>query len=60
MENVFRRMKRYYRSAKFVIVVQGSHYPNIREPNFVEIADTVFVDTNIEDLPEYLKSLLKT
>jgi hypothetical protein len=58
VENVFRRMKRYYGSAKFVIAVQGSHYPNIFEPDFVEIADTVFVDTNIEDLPEYLKSLL--
>jgi len=58
VENVFRRMKRYYGSAKFIIVVQGSHYPNIFEPDFVEIADSVFVDTNIEDLPEYLKSLL--
>jgi hypothetical protein len=58
VENVFRRMKRYYRSAKFIIAVQGSHYPNMHEPDFVEIADKVFVDTNIEDLPEYLKSLM--
>jgi len=52
-----RQVLPYYPGAKFIVVVHGSHQPIVAAPYFLDLPDAVFTDTDVQNLPEFLKRL---